>query len=121
MNAPGNGPGRRSTADIVAVAFVVALMAALAIQPMFPTRQPDRQSEFVWEMFSKAAPREEFVIQFDDRTEIGTPAQVLEPARANLDYTTVLPEWLCSQHPGASSVVTRRNGEQIGLLDCGSR
>jgi len=119
MNAPGNSPGRRPSADIVAVAFVVALMVALAIQPMFPSRRPDRQSEFVWEMFSKSAPREEFVIQFDDHSETVTPAQVLEPARANLDYTTVLPEWLCGQHPRALSVVIRRNGQQIGLLDCG--
>jgi len=119
MNAPGD-PGRGSTTDLAVVLFVLASMMALAVQPVFPTRQPDRQSEFAWEMFSKSAPREEFIVDFGDRTEMMTPAQVLEPARANVDYTELLPAWLCDQHPDASSVITLRNDDQIALLDCGA-
>jgi hypothetical protein len=119
MTASDRHRGRRSIADVAFVAFAVLAMAALAIQPLFVTRQADRQSEFAWEMFSKSAPREEFVIGFENREETVTPAEVLEPARANLDYTVVLPAWLCEQHPDALSVATNRNGERIGVLECG--
>lgn len=121
MTATGNSHGRRTTADVAVVAGVVLVMVALALQPLFVSRQTDRQSEFAWEMFSKSAPREEFVIRSPDREETVTPAEVLEPARANLDYTAVLPAWLCEQHPEASSVVTFRNDERIAVLECRSR
>jgi hypothetical protein len=119
MNASDSRRGRRS-ADVTIVAVAVLMMATLAAQPLFVTRQADRQSEFAWEMFSKSAPKEDFVISFGDRAETVTPAESLEPARANLDYTVVLPAWLCEQHPEALSVATDRNGERIGVLECGS-
>jgi hypothetical protein len=120
MTASHSRHGRGSTIDAVMVGVVVLVMATLAVQPLLVTRQADRQSEFAWEMFSKSAPKEEFVIFFVDREETVTPAEVLEPARANLDYTVVLPAWLCDQHPEAVSVATHRNEERIGVLECGS-
>ena len=102
------------------VVFMLGLIVFQVVQPALFDRVPDRQSEFVWEMFSKAAPREEFEIRYPDTSETVTPAQVLEPARANIDYTRVLPEFLCEQRPDATEVATYRNGAVIGVRECGS-
>ncbi|HUP14569.1 MAG TPA: hypothetical protein VM848_00720 [Acidimicrobiia bacterium] len=66
-------------------------MAALAFQPQFVTPHTDRQSEVAW--FSKSAPRAEFFIGCEARHESEISAEVLDRARANLDYPVAAEPW----------------------------
>ena len=103
---------------LVVVGVVVA-SALLAVQPAFVSRAPERQTEFTWEMFSKAGPRDEFVVDLGDRTILRATADLVSPARANTDYTSVLPPHICATMPQAVSVTVVRADEVIGLHECG--
>jgi hypothetical protein len=102
-------------AVIVAAAVLIGL---LAVQPLFITRDPFRQSEFAWEMYSKGAPRDEFVVVSEARSERLTVTDVQPRGLALVDYTEVLPGFICGRRPSAQEVQVYRGDALIGTHQC---
>jgi hypothetical protein len=109
---------RPSGSERVVVAAVVALAVALAVQPMFVSRVPERQTEFTWEMFAKSGPRDEFLVESAGGTTRYSVAELVTPARANTDYTIVLPDHICSTRDGVERVTVLRADEVLAVHDC---
>ena len=106
------------TPERVVVSAVVALAVALALQPLFVPRVPERQTEFTWEMFAKSGPRDEFLVEGADGTSRYSVADLVTPARANTDYTIVLPDHICSTQDGAERVTVLRADAVLAVHDC---
>jgi hypothetical protein len=102
---------------VVLVAAVV-LIGLLAAQPLLVTRDPFRQSEFAWEMYSKGAPRDEFVVLSDDSSERLIVTDIQPRGLALVDYTEVLPAFICANRAGAVEVQVYRADTLIGTHEC---
>jgi hypothetical protein len=113
-------PKRRGSNRVerAVVGAAVVLIVLLAAQPLFITRDPFRQSEFAWEMYSKGAPRDEFVAVSADGSERLTVTDVQPRGLALVDYTDVLPAFICTQRPSTQEVRVYRADELIGTHRC---
>ncbi len=109
---PLTSPDRR------VIAGVLLVIVLLAVQPAFVPRMPDRQVEFAWEMYSKSAPLDEFVLVYEDREILTTPSELQPLALAEIDYLVVMPPFLCRNDPSLLSVRLLRGGGVIGAFGC---
>ena len=94
------------------------LVGALAVQPAFVSRDPNRQSEFAWEMYTKGAPKDEFEVVSASRTERITVLDVQPRGLATVDYTPVLPDFICERRPETVEVLVFRADALIGARRC---
>jgi hypothetical protein len=115
---PPAAPSGLTAAERAVVALAVTVAVLLAIQPVFAPRLPERQSEFTWEMFAKAGPRDEFLVEGDGFRQLVSIADMVRPARANTDYTEVLPAHLCRTVDGAVRVTVLRADEILRQHEC---
>jgi hypothetical protein len=115
QSATGASVNSVERAVIVTAAVLIGLLAA---QPLFITRDPFRQSEFAWEMYSKGAPRDEFVVVSDAGSERLTVTDVQPRGLALVDYTEVLPGFICARRPSTEEVRVYRADELIGTHRC---
>jgi hypothetical protein len=90
---------RRTAAILVGLAVVAQLLLPLTVE-----RDPARQSEFAWEMFSKGAPEQEFLIETATAERRISPGALLPIVRTYIDYTEVLPEYLCDRELNTTRV-----------------
>lgn len=118
--SPGDGSTRALTrTDQWVIVSALALIVALAVQPAFVERDPNRQSDFAWEMYSKGGPRDEFHVVTDARTEILSVVDVQPRAPATVDYTAVLPAFICEKRPDAIEVEVYQADSLLGVHPCG--
>lgn len=94
------------------------MIAVLALQPLLVTRDPFRQSEFAWEMYSKSAPRDEFVVVAGDDSERLSVTDVQPRGLATVDYTEVLPAFICDQRLDATEIQILQADRLIGTHTC---
>ena len=100
------------------IVLALVLIGLLAAQPLFVTRDPFRQVEFAWEMYSKGAPRDEFVVVSDGGLERVSVTDVQPRGLALVDYSEVLPAFICDQRPSAHHVEVFRADSLIGTHQC---
>lgn len=104
--------------DRFVIATAIALIVALAIQPAFVDRDPNRQSDFAWEMYSKGGPRDEFGVVSADGMETLSVRDIQPRAPATVDYTAVLPTFICERRSDAIEVAVYQADALLGVYQC---
>lgn len=100
------------------VVGVVVVMIALAIQPAFVSRDPNRQTPFTWEMYAKAAPREEFEVVSASGAQKLDVLGIQPRGHANVDYTVALPAFICATRPDTVEVRIYQGGTLTETWRC---
>jgi hypothetical protein len=114
--------GRRlwSRRDIFVAGFVAAWIGVQVVVASVGLTV-DRPARFTWQMYAALAERHVFVLVWDDgREEEKTTGQLLHRVRADIEYSTTLPEHLCRVRDGLEAVeVTTRAGDVVRIVPCG--
>ena len=116
---PPGGSQRLNREGRWTILACAALIGILAAQPALVSRYAYRQSAFAWEMYSKAAARDEFQVVSPTANEIVTVTDVQPRGLASVDYTGVLPEFICTKRPETSEVRVFRADLLIRVHKCG--
>lgn len=118
MTGDGRKSSRWSKPQRRVVVGVVAVMIGLALQPAFVSRDPNRQTPFTWEMYAKAAPREEFEVVSASGSEMVNVLGIQPRGHANVDYTEALPAFICETRPDTVEVRTYQGGTLTETWQC---
>jgi len=96
----------------------VLIILAMAVIPALVPRTEGRQDAFAWEMFTEAAPIQVYDVETASGRHEYQPQDVLAVVRADVDYSAVLPGYLCETVPDALVVTVREGGTAVARRAC---